>query len=145
MNATQIKNTKRTMQEILETQLFLNWFGVFTEDGVLLKRPKQEDSCFYPDYDPDIDDAIVYYEKRKQSVVFPDFYLDNQIGIVSLLRNDKLEITITVLNINDNRNIKFIEAENLGQLLNKFPKLKQYIKKDVLKQLKDRFYHPCNY
>jgi len=72
------------------------------------------------------------------------FYFDDQIGIVSLLRNDNLEITLTVLNIGSERHIEFIEAKTLGELLLKFPSLQQFINDNVNKKLSAMHYHPRN-
>lgn len=138
------KEIKRTEEEILETPLYLNWFGVYSEYGQLMKRPVSEDSCFYPDYDPDLKDAQEYWDTLNKAVIFPDFYVDDQIGIVSLLRNDNLEITLTVLNIDNERHLEFVEAKTLGELLLKFPLLQQFVNDNVNRKLSDMHYHPNN-
>jgi len=143
MESTNVE-LKRTEEEILETPLYLNWFGVYTEFGELMERPKQENSCFYPDFDQDIEDGQKYYDELKKALVFPDFYFDDQIGIVSLLRNDNLEITLTILNIGSERHIEFVEAKTLGELLLKFPSLQQYINDKVNRKLSAMYYHPDN-
>lgn len=138
-------NKKRNYQEVLETKLYINWFVVWIA-GNVWERPTQETSAFYPEFDPDTEMLQRDYDKMKQALVFPNFYLDDQIGIVSLLRNDDLEITLTVLNLKDTAHdsIEFVEAKNLGELLVKFPFLQQYIKGEVLDELSDDHYHPEN-
>lgn len=138
------KEVKKTNEKILETPLYLNWFGVYTHDGKILERPTQEKSCFYPDFDQDVADGQEHWDMLKKAVIFPDFYLDDQIGIVSLLRNDNLEITLTVLNIGSERYIEFVEAKTIGELLLKFPLLKQYVTDNVNRKLSDTHYHPNN-
>lgn len=139
------REIKKTFEEILNTHLYLNWFGVYSEFGNLLKRPRQEDSCFDEgEFDQDIKDGQDYYDKLKNAVIFPDFYQDDQIGIVTLLRNDKLEITLTALNISDERNVEFVEAKTLGELLLRFPLLKQYVNDNVNRKLSAMHYHPNN-
>jgi len=137
-NTIEIKNKK----EILETPLFLHWFGVYSHCNKPLKRPRQEDGCMYPDFDSDIADSIEHYEKLKKSVIFPDFYLDDQIGIVSLLRNDNLNITLTVLNLGSERFVEFVGLQNLGDLLFNYPKLKKYLTENVNTKLSAMHYHP---
>ncbi len=135
---------KRTEEEILETPLYLNWFGVYSEDGKLMKRPRQEDSCFYPDCYEDMSDIQEHWDLLNKAVIFPDFYHDDQIGIVSLLRNDNLEITLTLLNIGSERYIEFVEVKTLGELLLKFPSLQQFVNDNVNRKLSDMYYHPNN-
>lgn len=130
------KTVENNMDDILDRSLYLNWFGVYDTYGKLLKRPLDENSCLDEgDFDQDLVDAQEYWDELNKAVVFPDFYHDDQIGIVSLLRNDKLGITLTVLNIEDYRNVKFIEADSLRELLEKFPELKQYINKKTIEKI----------
>jgi hypothetical protein len=130
--AQALNKTVVSISDIMQSKLYINWFIVCDSFGNIIKRPKQENSCFYPDFDQDIEDGQKQYDQLKEALIFPDFYIDDQIGVVSLLRNDKLQITITVINIDSETEIKFIEAETLGELLNKFPKLKQFIREDIL-------------
>ena len=143
-NSTKKTQVKKNNEEILDTPLYINWFGVYSECGQLMERPKQENSCVYPDFDQDVKDGQEYYDTLNKAVIFPDFYEDDKIGIVTLLRNDNLEITLTVLNIDKERHVEFIEAKTIGELLLKFPLLKQYVNDKVISKLSSRYYHPSN-
>ena len=125
--------TAVSISDVLHYPLYLNWFLVCDDYGNVLKRPKQENSCFYPDFDQDIYEDQQHYDLLKKAIIFTDFYIDEQIDELSLLRNDILEITLTVINIDDINKIRFIEANTLGELLTKFPNLKDFVREDILR------------
>jgi hypothetical protein len=129
--AQALNKTDVSISDMLDYPLYLNWFILCDSCGNILNRPKQENSCIYPDFDQDIEDGQKHYDELKKALIFPDFYIDDQIGIVTLLRNDLLDITLTVLNIHNELQVKFIECNNLGELLNKFPNLKDFVREDI--------------
>lgn len=122
MDAIEVKNTS---QDILNQRLLPNFFGLFyTCEGYRLKEPCQADYDFdIADFSWDKD----FWMELREAVIFPDFEIDEEISDLTLIRNEKLGITLSIVNVSEEVNFRFIEADTIGELINKFPDLKQYV------------------
>lgn len=111
----------RVLRDFFEQKLLLNMFGVYDKFGRVLLEPEMKD-----DIDLDYIESLEYYNELTKTVLFADFYIDEEIGELTLLRNDVLEITITIIHKDDESKLEFIGEKTIGDLINKYPSLLKY-------------------
>ncbi|MDI1304168.1 MAG: hypothetical protein PSX42_04875 [bacterium] len=93
-------------------------FGAYDKFGNLLLKPVVDDE--FDMYDVE---SLEFYNEHSKSFLFPDFYIDEEIRELTLLRNDILGITITVIHKNNESNLEFIGEKTIGDLVRKYPSL----------------------
>jgi hypothetical protein len=115
------RRVNKVLRDFFNQKLLLNMFGVYDKLGSLLLEPEMKE-----DIDLDYIESLEYYNEVTQTVLFADFYIDDEIGELTLLRNDVLEITIALIHKDDESKLEFIGEKTIGDLINKYPSLLKY-------------------
>lgn len=106
----------RVIEEFFNRKLVLNMFGVYDKFGKLMLKPVMND-------DFDYIESLEYYNELSKTILFADFYIDDEIGELTLLRNDILGITVALIHKDDESKLEFIGEKTVGELLKKYPGL----------------------
>jgi hypothetical protein len=104
--------------DFFKRKLLLNMFGVYDKFGVLLLKPVMKD-----EFDVNYEESIEYYNELSETILFTDFYIDEEIGELTLLRNDVLGITIAIIHRDNESKLEFIGEKTIGDLVEKYPSL----------------------
>jgi hypothetical protein len=113
----------RVLKEFFKQKLLLNMFGVYDKFGRLLLEPVMNDE---DEFDLDYILSLEYYNELSKTILFADFYIDEEIGELTLLRNDVLEITIAIIHRDNESKLEFIGEKTIGDLVEKYPSLLKY-------------------
>lgn len=108
----------RVLRDFFEQKLLLNMFGVYDKFGKLLLKPVMKD-----EFDINYVESIKYYNELSKTILFTDFYIDDEIGELTLLRNDILGITIAIIHKDNESKLEFVGEKTIGDLLEKYPSL----------------------
>lgn len=107
------------LADFFKQKLLLNMFVVCDEFG-LLPKPELK-------YELDINylQSLEYYNRLSKTILFLDFYIHNEARDMTLLKNDKLGITIVLVDIEDSDRyeLEFIGVKTIGDLVGKYPDL----------------------
>jgi hypothetical protein len=106
------------VEEFFKRKLVLNMFGVYDKFGKLLLKPVMKD-----EFDINYVESIKYYNELSKTILFTDFYIDDEIGELTLLRNDILGITIAIIHKDNESKLEFVGEKTIGDLLEKYPSL----------------------
>lgn len=108
----------RVLTQFFKQKLLLNMFGVYDKFGSLLQKPVMKD-----EFDTDCIESLEYYNELTKTILFADFYIDEEIGELTLLRNDVLGITIPIIHKGNEFKLEFIGEKTIGDLVEKYPSL----------------------
>jgi hypothetical protein len=119
-NAQDIYNHRisRVLTQFFKQKLLLNMFGVYDKFGTLLQEPVMKD-----EFDTDYIESLEYYNELTKTILFADFYIDEEIGELTLLRNDVLGITIPIIHKDNVFKLEFIGEKTVRDLVEKYPSL----------------------
>lgn len=104
------------LTEFFKQKLLLKMFGAYDKFGNLQLKPVMNDEV-----DIDYVESLEYYNELSKSILFPDFYIDEEIRELTLLRNDMLGITVAIIHIDDESKLEFIGEKTIGDLARKHP------------------------